>query len=336
MKRKNKGLLVVYLCFLCTTAYSQYYKGLKVSLDQRPPVQNVVIFYDKYDKGQGNTSIAHDDENIYKWSGQSPYKHESWGYFDKEGKEVPYIKRDRDLGQTFTYTQTDKKYLKAITVQLGFGTNVVRSNMYGQPLSIQIMEVTGVARVNNNGSDSTMEAFHGFPHDRNGKEILFMRDDYLEGETYQTVAIFSGGRFPSKSDFGFTKGDTIAPNDAKLKGHYLTFTLPSEPRIRLEPNKSYAFLIMIDKKGKEVGFALANEYFGSYPFGHGIRRDGNGIFPPVPADVSKNFTHSVNRKAYQAAHFPKGFKKRIAIPPSTNGYPDVDTWRDLVFYVVCE
>ncbi|GAB4112550.1 MAG: hypothetical protein OHK0057_34640 [Thermoflexibacter sp.] len=57
---------------------------------------------------------------------QSPYRHESQSYFDKEGKEVPYIKRDCDLGQTFTYKQTDKKYLKSITVQLSFGTNVVR------------------------------------------------------------------------------------------------------------------------------------------------------------------------------------------------------------------
>ncbi|GAB4480756.1 MAG: hypothetical protein OHK0057_34650 [Thermoflexibacter sp.] len=53
----------------CATAYSQYYRGLKVSLDQRPTVQNIVLFYDKYDKGQGNASIVYDEENIYKWSG---------------------------------------------------------------------------------------------------------------------------------------------------------------------------------------------------------------------------------------------------------------------------
>lgn len=334
--KKIKFLFGVCLYFSYLNIYSQHYTGLKVVLQENPPTQNISIYYDKYDKGQGNTSIAYDDDNIYKWSGESPYKHESWGYFDKKGKEIPYIKRDRDLGQTFTYKENKIRQLKAITVRLGFGSNVVRRGMYGKSLAIQIMEVSGSPVLNNNGSDSTMEAFHGFPHDRNGAKILSIGDDYWEGETYRTIVVFSGGKFPSKANFGFAEKDTISPNDAKLKGKYLTFLLPQQPKVMLEPNKQYAFLIMINKKAKEAGFSLANEYLGAYSFGHGIRRDGNGIFPPEPADVSKDFTHPHNRKAYQSAHFPKNFKKRTNIAPGTNGYPDVDTWRDLVFYVVTE
>jgi hypothetical protein len=93
---------------------------------------------------------------------------------------------------------------------------------------------------------------------------------------------------------------------------------------------------MIDNMGEEAGFALANEYEGSYLGGHGIRRDGNGVFPPIPANPNKSFADTANTMAYQAAHFPKDFKQRIAIAPATNGYPDVDTWRDFVFYVIAE
>ncbi|MCU0393440.1 MAG: hypothetical protein MUE81_20190 [Thermoflexibacter sp.] len=305
-------------------------------MGKQAPSKNIVVQYTKYDQGQGNTSLAYDGKDIYKWSAKTAYPTESWGYFDRQGNEICYIKRDRDLGQTFKYTEVKKKRLVAITVQLGFGTNVVRRGMYGQPISIQLLEVSGTPKLNNNGSDSTLEAFHGFPHDRNGKDIASVRDDYWEGETYKTIAVFSGGYFPPKSAFGFSESDTIPPNHIHLKGNYLTFKFPNKHKIMLETGKTYAFLIMIDNMGEEAGFALANEYYGSYPHGHGIRRDGNGTFPPAPADPHKDFADPANAQAYRTAHFPKDFKQRIAIAPSTNGYPDVDTWRDFVFYIVAE
>lgn len=83
----------------------------------------------------------------------------------------------------------------------------------------------------------------------------------------------------------------------------------------------------------DTGFTLANHYWGSYTKGHAIRRDGNGEFPPVPADPALDFHHPRNKLAFESAHFPADLIKRSSIPPGTNGYPDVDTFRDLTFYI---
>lgn len=293
-----------------------------------------MVYYDKKDSS-GNTSIAFDAEDSYKWSGQSVAKAEDFGYFDTTGKELPYIKRDRDLGQTFLFDEAKPKKLSAITVQLGFGTNVVRAGTYGAALSLQILEVSGTPILNKNYSE-TVEAWHGFPHDRQGAQIDAIRDDYFEGETFKSVAILRGGKFPSKTDFGFNETDSIDHNHRNLKGQYLTFHCPKQQEILFEPNKTYAFLIMLDEMGKNRGFTLANSYVGSFSKGHGIRRDGDGIFPPVVPDPMKNFKDSSNLKAWHSAHFPTEMAKRAAIPPGTNGYPDVCTWRDLVFFIHTE
>jgi hypothetical protein len=209
--------------------------------------------------------------------------------------------------------------------------------MYGQKLSLQLFELTGTPVLNNNGSDSTMEAFHGFPHNRVGENIGAFRDDYFEGEQYKSIAVISGFTFPGKLAFGIVNGQTeVLPDDPKVKGKYLEFRLPANSNIRLEPGKHYAFLIMIDNIGKDRGFTLANNYSGKFADGHGIRRDGNGVFPPIPCNPAKNFTDPENKAALVSAHFPADFSRRISIPPGTNGYPDVDTWRDLVFYIEAE
>ncbi len=83
----------------------------------------------------------------------------------------------------------------------------------------------------------------------------------------------------------------------------------------------------------DCGFTLANSYNGRYAAGHGIRRNGEGTFPLVPAHPHKDFTDVVNGEAHSSAHFPADFRERIKIPRGTNGYPDVDTWWDLVFII---
>jgi hypothetical protein len=307
--------------------------GLRATLVAQPPTQQVVIGYDAADKGPGNTSLAFDGADVFKWSQPGAEKTESFGYYTPEGREVPYIKRDRDLGQTFTYRGERPRALRAITVQIGFGTNAVRTGMYGQKIALQLFEVTGTPRLHHNGSDSTMEALHGFPHNRPGEHLSHERDDYLTGEKYRSLAIFSGATFPRKTDFGFAETEEVPPGHPQLKGRYLRFELPEAPALVLQPGKTYAFLVMVEEQGPHRGFALASQGRGTYPGGHGIRRDGNGQFPPRPADPTKPFAHPANRAALRAAHFPANLKKRAKIAPGTNGYPDVDTWRDLVFYV---
>lgn len=321
------------LCIIWQTGFGQV-NGLRVSIVAEAPSQNVIAAYEGADKGSGNTSIAFDSADIYKWSGAVKEKTESWGYFTADGREVPYIKRDRDLGQTFLYTGKTPKTLTAITVATGYGTQVVRPNTYRKPISIQIFALTGEPVLNDNGSGPTTEAFHGFPHNRPGDSIAHHRDDYFTGEIYTSLVVFSGASFPDKRTFGFNdETEVVPPDHPRLKGRLLRFELPARQPVVLMPGKRYAFLVMLDRRDDECGFTLANNYYGTYPDGHGIRRDGNGIFPPVPADPTRPFTDPANAKAYASAHFPTDFSKRTAIPPGTNGYPDVCTWRDLFFYI---
>lgn len=332
---KTATLLTLSICMVACTSSEK--NNLQVTIGTLKPTKNIVVSYEGFDKGKGNTSVAFDAANVYKWSGESPYEHETLGYFDSTGREIAYIKRDRDLGQTFTYTEGSPKVWKSVTVRLGFGTNVVRQGMYGKNISIQIFEVTGEPFLNNNGSNEKLEAFHGFPHNRPGDSIPSIRDDYFSGETYTSIGVFTGAKFPSRTDFGFSS-DTmnVSPDDSTLKGRFMKFTFPASAKIELQPGKKYAFLVMIDEMGTDIGFTLANNYYGSYDDGHGIRRDGNGVFPPVPADPAKDFTDPANKKALESAHFPTNFQERIKIAPGTNGYPDVCTWRDLSFFIEAE
>ncbi len=293
---------------------------------------NVVAFFDQSSPG-GNTSVSNDLDYNYKWSGQSPFTASGFGYFTPDGHEIPYVKRNRDIGQTFTYKGKAPRKLKSITVRLGFGDNVVRTGTYGQSISIQLFEVSGKRTLNNNGSDSTKKAFHGYPHNRVELDIPHERDDFLEGIKFEMLAVMSGFKFPEKVDFGFDNSMNIDPDHQNLKGKYLNFIIPEQSQIILEPTKEYAFLVMIDSIGENRGFTLGNLMNGHYPGGFGIRREGHGIFPPVTAYPEFNFNHPLNRPAVKTSLFPSDFKERILVPPGSNGYPDVDTYRDLEFYI---
>ena len=302
-------------------------------LEAAPTGVSVVASYEGFDRGSGNTSLSYERSDAYKWSKGSPYLSESWGYFTQEGIEIPYMKRDRDLGQTFTFQAPAPAMLQAITIRTGFGTNVIRPNTYGKPLSLQLFEVSGQARLNTNGTEGATPALHGYPHDRYTQKISVERDDFLEEEKSRSLGVWSGGVFPSKTAWGVSEEDSIPPTHPDIKGRYLRFVFPEGKTIQLQPGRQYAFLIMFDNPHPNCGFTLANNYYGSYEGGHGIRRDGNGTFPPSPADPTKGFYDKANREARKSAHFPRSFRKRTRIQPGTNGYPDVDTWRDLVFYV---
>jgi len=323
--------IAVAICVSCNPKSSMTTPAILIMTDSVAK-DNVVAFFDQSSQG-GNTSVANDLDYNFKWSGQSPFNSSGFGYFTPDGQEIAYIKRNRDIGQTFTYKEKVPQKIKSITVRLGFGDNVVRPGMYGQSISLQLFEVTGQRKLNNNGSDSTMKAFHGYPHNRYELDIPHDRDDFFEGIKYEMLAVVRGFKFPEKGDFGFDNSMNIDPDHKNLKGKYLDFILPEQNQIILEPEKEYAFLIMIDSIGENRGFTLGNLMYGNYPGGHGIRREGHGIFPPVKAHPEFDFNHPLNRTAVKTSLFPFDFEERILIPPASNGYPDVDTRRDLEFYI---
>ena len=321
------------ICYSCQIQQSTSREPLPyLALSDSVEMAGVVIYYNGYDKG-GNTSVANDKDLAYKWSGDAQFKSDGFGYFLSDGQEIPYIRRNRDLGQTFTCVGRESARIESITVRLGFGSQVVRRGMYGQSLSIQIFRLSGQPVLNNNGSDSTMKAYHGFPHNRYDYNISHERDDFYEGIEFLHKAVIRGFKFPKKELFGFTDDMDVSPAHENLKGKYLTFHLPDSEELAMISGERYAFLIMIDSIGKDRGFTLANHYNGLYPGGVGIRREGNGRFPPEPAHPEKPFSHPDNRASLNSAFLSDDFDQRLHVSPGTRGFPDVDTWRDLEFYI---
>lgn len=304
---------------------------LKIKLlAQYTPDQNHIGYF-KADSGRGNTSVDQSEKLSMKHSSLSKDDPE-YGYFDSFGQEIAYMKRNRDLGQTFTYKGNKPAIMQALVLRTNWGSNAVRNGMYGQSVGLQIFEVKGNATLHQNGTVHG-KAAHGYPHNRYDLHMDANRDDFLVGEIYEHLHFFSGAKFPGKSDFGFAETDSVYPDHPKLKGKYLRFEFPTSNPIILQPGKHYAFLVMIDKVGPHRAFALANNYYGTYEGGHGIRREGNGVFPPDKVNPYKTMQDSENIAAVMGARLPTDLKARLAQTPGTNGYPDVDTWRDLWFCV---
>jgi hypothetical protein len=208
--------------------------------------------------------------------------------------------RDRDLGQTFLTGSRPVK-LDAIYLRFGFTPRAVLSGARGARVALQIMEVTGTPRLNDSGTPGFVGKF-----DRATSPEL---DDFIEGETYKHVHVATGGIIP----------ENAAP------GHYMKWDLTGADEITLQPNRHYAFVVMFMDRGKERSMSLANSYYGSYRpdpsnslAGHGIRREG-GSGPAEPP--------------YFSPDLPDNFKKRLRQAPSTIGFPDVCTFRDLFFTI---
>ena len=99
--------------------------------------------------------------------------------------------------------------------------------------------------------------------------------------------------------------------------------------------------------GPDRNFTLANRNNASSPrppaiidtddtYGGGwsLRREGNGQKPPLMIPGPRPPSEPVQLLQLQAeATFPSG-KERFAISPTCDGYPDVDTYRDLEFYLI--
>lgn len=165
----------------------------------------------------------------------------------------------------------------------------------GAAVSLQFFEVKGTPVLHDNGTTTQASAASNVAWTTDPRT-----DDYLTGERYVSRRVIRGFRLP----------DSIG------RQQYLRFELPEG--IRLRKNRRYAFLILFDDPGPDRAMSLANRYFGGYDGGHGIRREPTAETPKPddPADST----------------FPP-FAERIRLKPGTVGYPDVDTHRDLTFFL---
>ena len=323
--------------------------GLTVSKVDSPPVENAdtIRVQQRQRDETGPTSFR-----FYAPRKGPPTKTDDWVNHrgkSNDGIHAKYYFRDRDLGQTFK--TGDKGFrLGAITVQLQ-PVDVQDADPHGAKVSLQILKVAGEPHINQNGTTANLSpngrsnwkgvdysnpAWSTYasdwpvdPADLNNPErwpVMHYSDDYLEGLQFEHLALVQGGIIP----------ENLGPND------YLRWEISSQTHIEFEPHSHYAFLFLFDEPaepGVNRNIPLSNKNVlpegplkDPFPNGTMIRRDGASTeFPDVfiddvndPADVAASRT---------SAQFPRDLKKRLAIPPGTLGYPDVDTYRDMWFII---
>lgn len=297
----------------------QTHAGLTVeSLGTRyaPDPARAVIRQPRADAG-GSTSIRNTSREHLEW------------------KRHGYYQRNRDLGQVFTAERDFA--LAAIVLRTGPSDAAVLAGMPGAPLFIQFFEVEGEPRIDDNGTPPGSDATHGFSKNHRC-------DDVIRGVTYRPLHTVSGGRFPDLTPSRDLNGK--ATGSKAGCGIYLRWSLDTSSRLACRAGKRYAFVVGIEEPGRERGFTLANANAASvnappsltdrhdpYLGGWGLRREGDGTLPPTiaPADLPPEDPERL-AVFLREALFPEG-AARFHLPPTTDGYPDVDTYRDLEFTI---
>jgi hypothetical protein len=285
----------------------------------RPTPQRTVVAQTAADRG-GNTSVRNTDAAHLEW------------------KTNGYFQRNRDLGQVFTAVRDSR--LVAIVLRTGPDTGAVLSGAPGAKVYVQFFEVNGSPRIHDNGTPPGAAARHGFSKNHRC-------DDYLTGVQYRPLLVVTGGVFPDLPPTRDREGKTNGASAGCLV--YLRWALNGEARLRLETGKRYAFMVGFEGPGRERGFTLANanaagvdappsltDAHDRYHGGWGLRREGDGTTPPtmLPAPEPPRDPIQLARLRAEAL-FAQG-KARFALSPTTDGFPDVDTYRDLEFYLETE
>ncbi|MCC5844536.1 MAG: hypothetical protein JJU05_09815 [Verrucomicrobia bacterium] len=321
--------------------------NLSVSRVDGPPANDQVVISQTRRDETGPTSFR-----FYAPRSGAPTKSDVLAYdpdpsrSDEEIKavaEARYYFRDRDLGQTFT-TGDEGFRLQAITVRLQ-PVDVAGADPANAKVSVQFFKVTGSPEINDNGTAAGLypgtNRHHNprwdtyafkWPHDPDDRNTPDRRpfkhysDDFIEGLHFEHLHHATGGVVPA----GLTTND------------YMRWEFTGENQINFEPNTRYAMLFMFDEPAKpgvnrNIPLSNINVLPGGtltmpMPGEHMIRRDGaSTVFEEVfitdlndPEDVAAS---------QAAASFPENLAERLAIQPGTLGYPDVDTYRTLYFYI---
>jgi len=239
-------------------------------------------------------------------------------------KPQGYFQRNRDLGQVFT---AEKDFtLDAIILRTGNAHAAFLSGMPGTPVFVQFFEVTGEPTIDDNGTPVGTGATHGFSTNHRC-------DDFVRGVTYRPLHVAAGGVMPDLSQDG---GGRFV---------YMKWDLLGKGEWRFRAGQRYAFMVGIVEAGEQRGFTLANRNNASSPKppsmtlddtyhgGWGLRREGSGKKPAMVAGESPPDDAATLRRLHAESFFPPG-AARYAIPPTCDGYPDVDTYRDLEFYLI--
>lgn len=288
--------------------------GLKVTAIGKNynPYDNSIEVYQSLFSTAGSTSVRNVDRDNLKW------------------KQQGYFQRNRDIGQVFTPSKDI--VLKAIVLRTGPSETAVLSDTPGAKVFMQFFEIEGTPQINDNSTPPGTNATHGFTDNHRA-------DDFIEGVIYKPLFLASGGVFPD-IPVSYQNDKPTGNEDGKL--HYMRWTL-SKP-FKFKAGKQYAFIVGFEEPADGLGFTLANYNRASDPGpaaldtednpyigGWGIRREGNGAYPPMMTP-GKNppSDKKILQSLYEESLFATG-RERYLLQPTTDGYPDVDTYRDLEF-----
>lgn len=283
-----------------------------------PDLQRVAIQQAAGDTG-GSTSIRNVDAEHLEW------------------KDKGYYQRNRDLGQVFTVEK--EFWLDAIVLRTGGSDAAVLAGAPGAKVFLQFFEVTGEPSINDNATPPGTQAKHGFSTNHRC-------DDFIEGVKYRPLRLVTGGVFHDIPPTQNMEGKPVGGNNAPGKRHYMRWMLTGEDRMKFEAGKRYAFMLGFEEPGRERGITLSNANFAGvnappsladkhdkYHGGWGLRREGDGTLPPAmqPGQTAP-VDPTIKAKLLKQSLFAEG-DARHQLSPTTDGYPDVDTYRDLQFYL---
>ncbi len=290
--------------------------GLQVSAigksyQRNPSSTPDYLFFDRADQG-GSTSVRNVDRDNLSW------------------KEEGYFQRNRDLGQTFSIPEDTSFILDAIVLRTGNSSSAVKQGALFAEVYLQLFEVLGEPSINDNGTLVGATSKHGFtPNHR--------ADDYLEGIEYRSILIASEGLFPAIGPTDQNGGQT-----AHL--HYLRWDLIGDNEIRLEGGRRYAFLVGFAEAAPERRFTLGNQNLAADPAPPSLRtdalgvsrwsmrREGDGTLPPTQ-HLGENPPANPQLLDSLLEESLFSFGHQYTLPPATDGWPDVDTYRTLEFYI---
>jgi len=314
----NNRILVSLACLIALNPAIRSQSFIVKSLEIRSvgkaytPHPSVLLEYQDEFDGGGTTSIRNNDSLSLKWKNQ--------GYFQ----------RNRDLGQIFIPKQDI--LLDAIVLRTGPSSKAVLEGIAGEKVFIQFFHVIGSPVINDNGTPPGTSSTHGFSDNHR-------TDDFIEGIEYLPLDTVYEGSFPWNVPATYVGGEEVS-SYGKL--HYMRWSFPEAPLFR--EGVIYAFVVGISEPGPERGFSLANLNLAissaapslennPYTGGWGMRREGNGTIPPThwPSETAPKDPDTLH-VLFTESLFQK-FDERLRQAPSSDGYPDVDTYRGIEFYM---
>lgn len=101
----------------------------------------------------------------------------------------------------------------------------------------------------------------------------------------------------------------------------------------IEPGPERAFALGNCNAAKRKAPPSITDKYDNYHDGWALRREGDGTIPPTMTGKRKQPDDATLLKKLVKESLFNSLQARFHLSPTTEGYPDVDTYRDLEFYL---